>query len=248
MPTADTPQTEQKPRLSPWLVYYSKLQAMRKLLLLLAMAATTASAQTMKQWRDSLAVVNKEIAAHPDSLNLQLCKAAVCLQLLEWSDAADVCGEVLDKDKNNLSALFYRAYANNNLRRYELARNDYERFLSMSPRNMEARLGLAYTYIRLGRQAEALDEMNNLVEMPPDSSVVYAARGELEKDMKLFDTALFDFDEALKREPANKDYTVSKVEILISLNRRNEAKATLDKAVSHGVPRGLLLEWYAKCK
>ena len=211
-------------------------------------AVTAARAQTQQQWRDSLRVVNGLIELHPDSVGLQLDKAAVCLQLHEWEDAITACGKVLGRDGGNLSALFYRAYANNNLRRYELARNDYERFLSISPRNMEARLGLAYTYIRLGRQAEALDEMNNLVEMHPDSSVVYAARGELEKDMKLFDTALFDFDEALKREPANKDYTVSKVEILISLNRRNEAKAALDKAVSHGVPRGLLLEWYAKCK
>ena len=221
---------------------------MKILLFLLLMAASTANAQTMKQWRDSLDVINKEITANPDSLNLQLSKAAVCLQLLEWSDAADVCGNILDKDKNNLTALFYRAYANNNLRRYELAKNDYERFLSMSPRNMEARLGLAYTYIKLGRPTEAFDEMNNLVEMYPDNSVVYAARAELEKDMKLYDTALFDFDEALKREPGNKDYTVSKVEILISLNRINEAKTALDTAVSHGVPRGLLREWYAKCK
>ena len=221
---------------------------MKILLFLLLMAASTANAQTMKQWRDSLDVINKEITANPDSLNLQLSKAAVCLQLLEWSDAADVCGNILDKDKNNLTALFYRAYANNNLRRYELAKNDYERFLSMSPRNMEARLGLAYTYIKLGRQTEAFDEMNNLVEMYPDNSVVYATRAELEKDMKLYDTALFDFDEALKREPGNKDYTVSKVEILISLNRINEAKTALDTAVSHGVPRGLLREWYAKCK
>lgn len=221
---------------------------MRKILILLLIATSAANAQTLKQWRDSLDVINKEIAVHPDSLNLQLNKAAVCLQLLEWEDAANTCGKILDKDKNNLTALFYRAYANNNMRRYELARNDYELFLSMSPRNMEARLGLAYTHIKLERPTKALDELNNLVEMYPDSCVVYAARAELEKDMKQYETALFDFDEALKRAPGNRDYTVSKVEILIAQNRKNEAKAALDEAVSHGVPRGLLLEWYAKCK
>ena len=221
---------------------------MRKILILLLIATSAANAQTLKQWRDSLDVINKEIAVHPDSLNLQLNKAAVCLQLLEWEDAANTCGKILDKDKNNLTALFYRAYANNNMRRYELARNDYELFLSMSPRNMEARLGLAYTHIKLEQPTKALDELNNLAEMYPDSCVVYAARAELEKDMKQYETALFDFDEALKRAPGNRDYTVSKVEILIAQNRKNEAKAALDEAVSHGVPRGLLLEWYAKCK
>ena len=221
---------------------------MRKILILLLIATSAANAQTLKQWRDSLDVINKEIAVHPDSLNLQLNKAAVCLQLLEWEDAANTCGKILDKDKNNLAALFYRAYANNNMRRYELARNDYELFLSMSPHNMEARLGLAYTHIKLEQPTKALDELNNLVEMYPESCVVYAARAELEKDMKQYETALFDFDEALKRAPGIRDYTVSKVEILIAQNRKNEAKAALDEAVSHGVPRGLLLEWYAKCK
>lgn len=214
----------------------------------LATAINAANAQTMKQWRDSLNNVNKELKLFPNSTKLLLSKAAVNLQLLEWSDAIEACGQVLAKDKNNLSALYYRAYAYNNLRRYSLAKNDYERFLSMSPDNMEARLGLAYTYMLMDRDAEALDQLNNLIELHPENSVAYAARAELEKDMKMYDTALFDFDEALKRDPTNTDYTVSKVEILILQGRRKEAKKALDTAVSHGVPRGLLIEWYTKCK
>ncbi len=202
----------------------------------------------MKQWRDSLEVIKKQLEASPEAIGLKLSKAAVNLQLLNWEDAVNDCSDVLAKDNSNLSALFYRAYANNNLRRYDLAKNDYEKFLSMAPGNMEARLGLAYTYIKLERNNDALDQMNNLVEMFPDSSVVYAARGELEKEMKLYEPALYDLNEALKRNPSNRECTVSKVEILITLNRRREAKDALDEAVSHGVPRGLLLEWYDKCK
>ena len=168
--------------------------------------------------------------------------------MLEWEDAIEACNEVTEKDMNNLSALFYRAYANNNLRRYELARNDYEHFLRISPRNLEARIGLAYTYSKMGKDMEALDELNNLVEMHPDSSVAYAARAEQEKSMKEYDTALFDLDEALKRDPGNRDYMISKVETLIALGRKREARNTLDEAVSKGVQRGLLREWYEKCK
>lgn len=224
------------------------VKAAAVLLFAAVFAVTAARAQTQQQWRDSLRVVNGLIELHPDSVGLQLDKAAVCLQLHEWEDAITACGKVLGRDGGNLSALFYMAYANNNLRRYEQARSDYADFLRMAPDNMEARFGLAYTYSRMGRSQEALDELNNLVEMYPDSSVVYAARAELEKDMKLYDTALYDFDEALKRDPGNRDYTVSKVEILILLDRRGEAKAALDEAVKRGVPRGLLLGLYAKCK
>lgn len=219
------------------------------LLSLLAFAcAMTAGAQSLKQWRDSLEVINGKINLHPDSLGLQLEKAAVNLQLLEWEDAADACGRVLEADHDNLPALFYRAFANNNLRRYALAKSDYEHFLSLSPRNMEARLGLAYTYERLGRTQEASDQLNNLVEMFPDSGVIYAARAEFEKGMKQYDVALYDIDEALKREPGNRDYIVSKVEMLLLSERKREAKRVLDDAVRNGVPRGILLEWYAKCK
>ena len=163
------------------------------------LGVTALKAQTQKQWRDSLSVINSQLYLHPDSTDLLLQKAAVNLQLLEWEDAAETCNAILKKDTVNLSALYFRAYANNNMRRYELARNDYEDFLRMSPRNMQARLGLAYTYIQLKRNAQAMDEFNNLVEMFPDSSIVYAARAELEKEMRSYETALYDYNEALKR-------------------------------------------------
>lgn len=66
--------------------------------------------------------------------------------------------------------------------------------------------------------------------------------------MKAYDIALYDYDEALKREPDNQDYIVSKAEILISLNRKREAKALLDELVRKGVARGTLKDIYAKCK
>lgn len=212
------------------------------------LSVTTAGAQTLAEWRDSLATINKQTELYPDSLELKLSKAAVNLQLLEWGDAIKACNEVLTKDKNNLSALYYRAYANNNLRRYELAKNDYERFISMSPCNMEARLGLVYTYTKLNRNTDALDQANNLVELYPDSSIVYAARAEVEKSMKSYETALYDINEALKRDSDNNDLYITKVETLLLLNRKKEAKDTLDEAVRIGIPRGTLLQWYRKCK
>lgn len=212
------------------------------------LGVTALKAQTQKQWRDSLSAVNSQIAAHPDSIQLQLQKANINLQLLEWENAAQICNEVLKKDTLNLSALYYRAYANNNMRRYELAKNDYEDFLKISLRNMQARLGLAYTLIKLKRNVQALDQMNNLVEMFPDSSIVYAARAELEKEMKSYETALYDWDEALKREPGNTDYIISKAEVLICLDRKREAKNLLDFLVRNGIARGTLKELYAKCK
>ncbi len=207
-----------------------------------------ASSQSQSQWLDSLKVLNDSIEKSPLSLDLRLNKAAVCLQLLDWDAALKECNTVLQADTNNLAALFYRAYANNSLHRYPLAKNDYEGFLRKSPRNLEARLGLAYTLVNLHKETEALDKMNILVEMFPDSSIVYAARADIEKGQKSYEAALYDSDMALNLSPDNRDYLVAKVDILILLGRRSDAKEVLDDAVRKGVPRGLLREWYLKCK
>ncbi|MDO4934366.1 MAG: hypothetical protein Q4E71_07155, partial [Prevotella sp.] len=104
---------------------------------MLLSAVSVVTAQTPRQWRDSLSVINRRIATRPYSSDLHLRKAAINLELRQWEYAADEYGIVLDHEPKNPAALFYRAYANTNLRRYDLARRDYESFLGVVPRNME---------------------------------------------------------------------------------------------------------------
>lgn len=207
-----------------------------------------ALARTNAEWRDSLAALNSQISHNPKSIDLRLRKAAVNLQLRQWEYAIEEYNTVLLNDPQNMAALYFRAYANNNLRRYDLARNDYEDILEKSPSNLDARLGLAYTFIRLGRTTEALDQMNITIEQHPDSAIAYAARAGLEKDMKMYDAALYDWTEAVRLSPNNTDYTVSKADLLILMGRKGEAKALLNESVRRGTPRGALREWYDKCR
>lgn len=209
---------------------------------------TAALAQTNAEWRDSLTTLNRQIELNPKSVDLRLRKAAVNLQLRQWEYAIEEYNTVLLDEPQNMAALYFRAYANNNLRRYDLAKNDYEDILGRSPSHLEARLGLAYTLILLERTTEALNQMNVTVEQHPDSAVAYAARAGLEKDMKLYDAALYDWNEAIRLSPENIDYTVSKADILILMGRKAEAIDLLDDAVRRGTPRGTLREWYQKCR
>ena len=206
-----------------------------------------AYAQTAQQWRDSLAVLGRQIAASPHSVDLRLRKVAVNLELGQWDYAVEECGTVLAKDAQHLAALFYRAYANTQLRRYELARNDYEEFLRIAPVNLEARLGLAHTYLKLGRNGLAMDEMNRAVELFPDSATAYAARAALEKELGNYHAAIYDWEKAMLLEPANSDFKISRVDVLLAMGQKREARAALDAMVKDGTPRGLLREWYARC-
>ena len=204
--------------------------------------------QSPQSWRDSLNTLNRQIASSPWSTDLHLRKAAVNLELQQWEYAIDEYWQVLQHDAQNPAALFYRAYANSHLRRYDLARNDYEELLRLSPKHLEARLGLAFVQQQAGRVREALEQYNLAVEQHPESAVAYAGRAAMERDMKQYEVSLYDWKEALRLQPDNRDYLVSCVDVLIAMNRQDEARRMLDEAVRKGMPRGLLREWYVKCR
>ena len=206
----------------------------------------TGQAQTTQQWRDSLAVLNSQIAASPHNLELHLRKAAVNIELGKWEYAADEYTLVLSKDEKNPAARFYRAYTNAQLKRYDQALFDYDELLRFSPMHFEGRLGHAYVQQKIGRRTESLDELNLMVEMFPDSAIVYAARAGLEQDMKQHELSLFDWEKAEQLDSLNANYVVSHAELLLSLERKAEARLVLDEAVSRGIPRGLLQYLYRR--
>jgi tetratricopeptide (TPR) repeat protein len=216
----------------------------------MVMAQDASHMQTSQSpnWRDTLNLLNKQIAHSKWSAELHLRKANANLQLKQWQYAAEEYALVLQHEPRHPAALFYRAYAYTHLRRFDLARNDLNDLLILFPHHYEARLSMAVVLQQLGRKQEALDHLNLAIQQCPDSAVAYAARANLERDMKQDEAALYDWQKAEELSPADPTYVVSHVDLLLVLERRKQARRALDAAVSRGVPRGMLLEWYNKCK
>lgn len=206
------------------------------------------SAQTRQEWRDSLEMLNAKIGKDPNNLNLHLLKAEANINLEQWDYALAEYGKILHVDEKNLAALYFRAYVHMQQYHYDLARVDYESFLLLEPEHFEARLGLAHVLQKLGRKTETTDELNRLIQMFPDSADAYAARAAYETEMKQYDIALYDWDEAIRRKPLKSGFVVSKADILIRLYRMDEARKELNAAIKRGVPRYALKEWLDKCK
>ena len=222
---------------------------MRKSVLIIVLFWTVcASAQTPKQWRDSVSVLIEQINLHPKNVDLRLKKAEANINLSQYDYAAEEYTRVLKLDERNLAALYFRAYCYTQLRQYSMARADYDAFLAIQPEHLEAHLGLARVLQLLNRRADAVDELNRCVQMFPDSADAYAARAAYETQLKQYDAALYDWDEALRLRPNDASLTVSKVDILLNLGRIREAREALDKAVKQGTTRAALREWYDKCK
>lgn len=201
-------------------------------------------AQSMQALKDSLKVATDELAYHPDSIDLRIKKVAWNIQLEQWNYAKDDLDKVLFLDNQNVAGLYYRAFVNTKLGRYKFARLDYQNLLTLVPGNFNGLLGLALLNQKDKHYTEALDEINRLVSQYPDSAVSYAARGGIEKERGFLELALEDYTQAMKREPRNHDFILNRIDLLIRLKRKKEAKDELDRLVKMGVNRGELMELY----
>ena len=205
-------------------------------------------AQTRQEWRDSLETLSASLKQDPNNIDLRLRKAEADIQLEQWDYALAEYGRILRADEKNLAALYFRAYVHERQKHYNLAKADYESFLIIQPVHLEAHLGLAHVLEKMGRKSDAGDELNRIVQMFPDSADAYAARAAFETKYLQYELALYDWGEAVRLKPDNIGFSVSKVDMLLRLRRKREAREALDALVAKGTPRGALKEWYDRTK
>lgn len=228
---------------------WTKLTSMRVIFVLMAMMTwpTSVLAQTYDEMRDSLEAATKLVAKFPDDNDLRLKKASWNMLLEQWNYAKNEYDIVLSKDPANIAALYYRAYVNEKLNRYKFARKDYETMLKIVPQHLNGQLGLALLNQKDMHYTEAMNIMNRLVEQYPDSAIVYAARGGIEVERKMYDVAEYDYTQAMRLQPDNTDYILCRADVRIRMKHLKEARQDLDLASSKGIPRAALTQLYQKC-
>lgn len=218
------------------------------MLIFAILLAVAARAQSYAELKDSLADAVEKLRKFPDNVDLRLRKASWNLLLEQWDYAQREYDIVLAKDSDNVAALYYRAYAYEHLHKYAFARKDYERMLKVVPGNFNGQLGLALLNQKDMRYTEAMNMINHLVEQYPDSAVAYAARAGMELERGMMEVAEYDFSQAIRLEPGNVDFLLSRADLLIRMGRKKEARRDLDTAVAKGVPKPALADLYARCR
>lgn len=177
---------------------------MRKLFIFitLLMCYVSVSAQTTREWRDSVSYLSQLIEQNPKSLELRMRKAEANIALEQWQYALDEYSNILDLYPTHLGALYFRAYVNDKLRRYSYARKDYQQVLRYAPDHEGAITGLILVNIADNRHMDAFDEANHLVELYPDHSSSYAIRAQVEEARKMIFLAIDDLSKAIELELA----------------------------------------------
>ena len=164
-------------------------------------------------------------------------------------------------DKNNLNALYYRAYVNQHLGRIAFARKDYEDVLEQAPQNVNALIGLIYVNVEDNRIGQALYDANRLVEAHSQEAEPYAVRADVEKALNMTDAAIEDIEKAIKIEKVEAEkkfpfsvddditsYQLTAFALYMQKQQKEKAKAALDYLVANGIPRGALMDNYASLK
>lgn len=205
-------------------------------------------AKAQNAYRDSLRIAMEALAYHPDSITLRLNKAKWNMLLEEWGRAKNEYDYVLDRNKNNLTALFYRAYANERLNRYGFARLDYQTLLTVAPGNFEGLLGLALLNFKDMKYSDAFDQINQLVALHPDSAIAYAARGGMEKEKGMMELAEYDYAKACQLAPKHEDYLLNLVDIRLTLSHFVEAREELKMLERLGYSKNMLKDFYKRLK
>ncbi len=216
------------------------------ILLFSTLLCLTTYAQTRQELHDSLTIAAERLAYHPDSIDLRLAKAGWNMQLEQWDYAREEYDYVLKLEPKNVSALYFRAYANTQLGRLKFARLDYENLLTIVPGHFEGQLGLALLNQKDKHYTEALDLLNALCDSNPDRAEGFAARAGVEVERKMFELAEYDFSQAVDLDPYNVDYRLARADVRIRLNRKAEAREDLDELIRQGVKRPALEDFFRR--
>lgn len=193
---------------------------------------------------EKLTPIIKEYPAYYDArlarceANLQLDHAAEAIDdaetLLGQSEEKGVPADILWR------ARFVRAAARYQLRLYADARADILTLLKEKPENENARILEALTLQKMGQNNEALNRLNIIVASNPQSIDALTTRASVLAELDKPALARADYDALIELQPAESSYYIERARMLIRLGEKSAARADLDKAVSLGVPHGVV--------
>ena len=84
---------------------------------------------------------------------------------------------------------------------YDEAFKEFTEALQKNPEHVMAHLGLATTYMQMGKYNEALQELNLVIEFKPELAAAYANRGILYDRSGQHEKALADYRKAMELDP-----------------------------------------------
>lgn len=96
----------------------------------------------------------------------------------------------------------------------------------------------------MGQPKEALNTLNRIVSANPRHEDALLTRAALHLELGMTAPAKADYDQLIALQPKDGNLYVERARTLIKLNDKSGARRDLDKALSLGIPRGMVQALY----
>lgn len=122
----------------------------------------------------------------------------------------------------------------------EHALSDFNQVLKMNPNNITTRLNRAFIFSESGKQKLAIEDCDYVLKLDPQNFTAYSKRGVAQNRLQNYKAALKDLNKALEINPEDAASTLYKAQVLLNLNKKEEACAFFEKAKQLGAPSAQL--------
>ncbi|MFY0592477.1 tetratricopeptide repeat protein [Roseivirga sp.] len=150
----------------------------------------------------------------------------------EYNEAVRFFSEAIAKNDKFVEAYNNRGVANYKAGKFIEAISDYNKILlQINPDFNEARRNRVNAYLDAGRYEKALEDLEVLSDIFPDSAFVDFSRGLVYHEMKAFDKSIESFEMSFKKDDSNAETLVNVANGYYMVNDFENAKLTLQNAI-----------------
>ena len=190
-------------------------------------------------YREAISQFSVLLKDYPNFRDARFDRASCYLEIKNVHAALEDCETLFNaelKKEEKIKALFLRSACHTENRHPEKAKDDLEMILKEDPANESAQLLLAFAYLHLGQNAEALNRLNLFVASHPQSVEGLVARAELEEQQQMLEVARADYDKAIALAPQDATLYAKRAKLLLQMNLRLQAEKDIHKAIDLGYP------------
>ena len=177
---------------------------------------------------------DKALSFNPKSPRLLQQRGNMFLRTDKWDKALADYDSIIVNEPFNEEALYFRAYIYSEKKKYEKAYEDYYRILTVNPENHKTRFALALLLHKHKKSEEALLTLDVLIEKNPDNPEYYLTCSDIAKSQKREELALVYIEEGLSKCNKKKALYTEKARLLITANRKDEARSILNQLIKEG--------------
>ena len=197
---------------------------------------------------DALESYTVALSLTPEAVPMLEARGDFLLKLQLYERAVRDFSAALDFAPKNKDIRLHRAYSYFQIRLYGESRADYDKVLESDATNYAALLGLALICQQPAHKTEAIERMNHLVELYPDSTELYAVRADIYMESRQEDLALLDLDHAISLEADNPRYILARAYLHKQMGNKRLALSDFNRAIELGIPESSLRNDMKACR